>query len=383
MPRKRPLLAGLAATLIALACAGCATTQPQLPEPTPAEGLRGELGIDANIDETAIDDYLGRDDAVYRDMRMLEDPADYAAIEGDSYLSGYVDGFEVVPYPYLAPTKGLPEAVGQPYQGPTLFSLRDDGTYVANYEESLRILSDLFPHDKVIFLMCGGGGYSGMTKDLLTSLGWDASRIYNVGGYWYYDGEHAKQVKRTVDDTDYYDFHLVPYHTIDFDVLHPTDGYEPQEYVGEQVLDDSVDISSIRGADITQLEDLSALDALTNAGDTFVLYAYLPGCASCASFTPIINDFARTRQVGVYQISYESIRDTDSELAAIVRYTPTVMVFQDGAIVDMLSPTQDADLDHYKTLESFSSWLSQSLNVQVVTSETVNDNVGCESGCEA
>lgn len=354
-----------------------------LPEPTPAEGLRGELGIDANIDEGAIDEYLGRDDAVYRDVRMLHDPANYEAIEGDSYLSGYVDGFEVVPYPYLAPVKGLPDAVGAPYDGPTLFSVNEDGAYVANYEESMRIVSDLFPRDKIIFLMCGGGGYAGMTKQLLVGLGYDETKIYDVGGYWYYDGEHGIDVKRTVDGKDTYDFHLVPYHTIDFSVLHPTNGYTPQADSGEQVLDDGVDIASIRGANMSQLEDVAALDALIDGKNTFVLYAYLPGCSSCASFTPIIDEFATTRQVPIYQISYELIKGTDNMVAPLVKYTPTVVIFRDGQIVDMLSPTEDDDLDHYKTLESFSSWLAQQIDVTVVTSDTINELVGCEKNCEA
>ena len=47
---------------------------PALPEPELSAGERGELGIDKNINESTIDQYLGRPDAVYRDVRMLEDP---------------------------------------------------------------------------------------------------------------------------------------------------------------------------------------------------------------------------------------------------------------------------------------------------------------------
>ena len=65
-----------------------------LPKPQVSEGERGQLGIDKNINESNIDDYLGRSDSVYRDMRMLIDPADYEAIGGDSYLSGFVEGFD-------------------------------------------------------------------------------------------------------------------------------------------------------------------------------------------------------------------------------------------------------------------------------------------------
>lgn len=59
-------------------------TLADLPKPELAGGLRGEMGIDKNINETNIDQYLGRDDAVYRDMRMLVDDANYEAIGGDS-----------------------------------------------------------------------------------------------------------------------------------------------------------------------------------------------------------------------------------------------------------------------------------------------------------
>ena len=213
-----------------------------LPAPEVSEGQRGELGIDKNINEGNIDDYLGRSDSVYRDMRMLDDPGDYEAIGGDSKLSGFVRGFEVVPLPYLVNVSGLPEAVGSTYTGPTLFHQHSDGSFTANYEEymaiveglfpfdgenykenyaeSMEALETLFPKDKVIFLMCGGGGYAGMMKNMLVALGWDESKIYNVGGYWYYDGDNNVKVRRDGKNGEaVYDFYKVPYHEFDFDVL--------------------------------------------------------------------------------------------------------------------------------------------------------------------
>lgn len=190
-----------------------------LPKPQVSEGERGQLGIDKNINESNLDDYLGRSDSVYRDMRMLVDPANYEAIGGDSYLSGFVKGFEVVPLPYLIPAEGLPEAVGKSYTGLTLFSADGNGGYTANYAESMDILEALFPKDKNIFLMCGGGGYAGMTKNLLVSLGWNAEKIYNVGGYWSYNGKNNISVKTERDGKTAYDFYKVPYHNIDFSTL--------------------------------------------------------------------------------------------------------------------------------------------------------------------
>lgn len=191
-----------------------------LPKPEVAEGQRGELGIDKNVNEETIDEYLGRSDAVYRDVRMLEDPGNYEAIGGDSYLSGFVRGFELVPFPYIVNVSGLPDEVGQTYTGKTLYHQHSDGSYTPNYKESLSILEGLFPKDKVIFLMCGGGGYSGMLKNMLVALGWDGDKIYDVGGYWYYGGDNNVDVKRVDDNGQIvYDFYKVPIHEINFEKL--------------------------------------------------------------------------------------------------------------------------------------------------------------------
>ena len=202
---------------------GCGKTVEEnnsLPKPEVTDGIRGEqFGIDKNINEETIDNYLGREDTVYRDMRMLKDPGNYEAIGGDSYLSGFVKGFEVVPFPYLVNVTGLPEEVGDTYTGKTLFTYTEKDGYKANYEESMDILEYYFPKDKKIFLMCGGGGYAGMTKTMLISLGWDENKIYNVGGYWFYTGKNNVMVKRTVDKKDVYDFWKVTVHDFDFDEL--------------------------------------------------------------------------------------------------------------------------------------------------------------------
>lgn len=190
-----------------------------LPLPEVTGGERGMLGIDKNVNEETLDNYLGYEGIVYRDMRMLKDPGNYEAIGGDSYLSGFVKGFEVVPYPLLTEVKGLPEAVGDSYKGKTLFSVDKNGNYVANYKESMEYLEYYFPKDKVIFLMCGGGGYAGMTKNLLVSLGWDENKIYDVGGYWFYNGRNNVEVKQTKKGKVTYDFWKVTYHDIDFDSL--------------------------------------------------------------------------------------------------------------------------------------------------------------------
>ena len=191
-----------------------------LPKPAVTGGQRGQLGIDKNINEKNIDKYLNRKDSVYRDMRMLKDEANYEKIGGDSYLSGFVSGFEVIPFPYIVNVTGLPKEVGNTYSGKTLYTKKENGKYVANYKESQEILEYYFPKDKYIFLMCGGGGYAGMMKNMLVDLGWDEDMIYNVGGYWFYKGKNNEVIKTIRSNETVYDFWKVTYHDFNFDLLH-------------------------------------------------------------------------------------------------------------------------------------------------------------------
>lgn len=196
-----------------------------LPAQEMSEGLRGVYGIDKNINETTIDNYLWRSDVAYRDVRMLEDSATWENKWGTRNLEGLVEGFEVIPYAFLTEfpqeyiDQKASENVSGLYTWTTLFSLGEDGSYIPNYEESMEVLEYLFPKDKYIFLMCGAGGYANFTKKMLVALGWDESKIYNIGWYWNYEGNRGISTVNNNGTETTYDFWKVPYHAIDFDSL--------------------------------------------------------------------------------------------------------------------------------------------------------------------
>ncbi|MEC4273699.1 hypothetical protein VJ923_11075 [Adlercreutzia sp. R25] len=169
---------------------------PPLPPAQP--DLENPFLIDRNIAMDTVDDWLGRPDAVYRDMRMIHDPADYEAIGGDSELSITIEGFRITPFPFIGTLQALP--VAGAYEGDCLFDVEWDGADVASvqprYEESMQILEELFPKDKAIFIMCGGAGYAFMMRQLLSYLGWNESRLYNLGGAWDYVGRYPVELVR-------------------------------------------------------------------------------------------------------------------------------------------------------------------------------------------
>lgn len=210
-------------------CAAEKTPSNSLPQlPVSDADPDSQFGVDKNINMSTIDSWLHRDDVVYRDMRMLFDPADYGSIGGEADLTRTIEGFKIVPYPYLATLSALP--VANAYQGDNLFKAEwtEDGRIVSaepKYRESMMILEELFPKDKAIFLMCGGGGYAGMTKQLLVYLGWDESLLYNVGANWTYQGKYALELVVYPEDAreaNIYATWRADYAYIDFARLQPT-----------------------------------------------------------------------------------------------------------------------------------------------------------------
>jgi len=195
--------------------------------PIPKTDVNSQFGVDENINMETIDQYLGRDDVVYRDVRMLFDPADYAAIGGEADLTHTITGFKVVPYPYLATLSELP--VDGAYDGNCLLDVTwsENGTVESaqpRYVESMMILEELFPKDKPIFLMCGGGGYAQMTKELLIYLGWDENKLYNIGANWTYTGENSLELivyPENAGDQNIYATWRADYAYIVFDKLQP------------------------------------------------------------------------------------------------------------------------------------------------------------------
>lgn len=112
-----------------------------------------------------IDQYLGRPGAKYVDLRNVE----------DKYVSGYIDGFEVVSFfQYL---DGL------------ALERNDGWNFTESDIVSAARLENIFgPRDREVFLMCGSGARSGYVQEALLALGYE--NVYNVGGIRDYQGEN-------------------------------------------------------------------------------------------------------------------------------------------------------------------------------------------------
>lgn len=137
-----------------------------------------------NVDN--LHEYLGREDVVYIDLRDYSD-----------YAKKHLKNFEVLPYFAAifnanAPTDAaLPQLFGGSTAEP-----------VATYEESVALLKAMVPTDKTVFLMCQSGGRVAQMMTLMENLGYDMTKVYNVGGMGQYTAdEYAEWTTDTAELT--------------------------------------------------------------------------------------------------------------------------------------------------------------------------------------
>ncbi len=143
----------IGALALTLTLTGCGNDVEELPE------------IPAVVDMGNVDDYLGRPDVQYVDLRNFD----------DKMKSGYISGFEMIPFfDYLEATD-------------ILVRTDLDWIFAAADIHSQGGLEELFDADRTIFLMCGSGTRAGYVLDALESLGFE--NVINVGGIADYSGD--------------------------------------------------------------------------------------------------------------------------------------------------------------------------------------------------
>ena len=142
-----------------LLLSGCSTTSQDNEEP-----LLKEIKPDDLITMELLDDYMNRPDVQYIDLRNMD----------AKFRSGYIKDFESIPF--------------FDYLDNRLFVRY--GTYEFNPDQiqNEELIRAMFDEDKAIFLYAAGCVRSAYVREVLLYLGYE--RVYVLGGYYEYEGEH-------------------------------------------------------------------------------------------------------------------------------------------------------------------------------------------------
>ena len=189
--------------------------------------------IPAVVDMDNIDEFLGRPDVQYVDLRDFD----------DKMSAGYIAGFEMIPFlAYLEATN-------------ILIRTDDDFIFAAEDIISANALRALFNEDKTIFLMCGSGTRAEFVLEALEELGY--TDVINIGGTADYLGDHMV----SGDSTYNLEVQLPLPAVVDMDNIDLYLGRSDVQYVDLRNFDDKMSAGYIAG-----FEFIPFFDYLENTG---------------------------------------------------------------------------------------------------------------------
>lgn len=106
-----------------------------------------------------------------------------------------------------------------------------------------------------------------------------------------------------------------------------------------------------------KFEELTAteFEELVAAKKSSVVILHMVVCPAEFPITDVAKQFARQEGVTIYGLTEEEFRKT--ELAEIVKYLPSAVIYREGRLVDFLDAEADEDLEYYKTVDGLKEWL--------------------------
>lgn len=106
---------------------------------------------------------------------------------------------------------------------------------------------------------------------------------------------------------------------------------------------------------ITEL-DIDTFNELVENKESFAIFIYQPLCATSSNFEQVLNEFLEEYQISFYKMSFSDMKET--ELSHDIKYYPSFAIFYEGELVQALDANSDKDVNYYKSVDEFISWLT-------------------------
>lgn len=166
----------LLSIFLGFSAVGCGKNKNSILEIPEKQNSNASSPFYSPINTENLDSYMFRDDVQYVDLRSPE----------SIYSEGYIAGFQFISFYAIIASFGDHDTL---YRMETINDENGNriyagqvGGFIPQFEQSSSIVESLFSKDKKIFLVSQGGSESSYMINLLIQLGYDSSKLYNVGG---------------------------------------------------------------------------------------------------------------------------------------------------------------------------------------------------------
>lgn len=133
-------------------------------------------------------------------------------------------------------------------------------------------------------------------------------------------------------------------------------------FVGMMIADKSFKLEDKYYGEAKYIDlDKSKLDKLIKDKESFVVFVYQPMCAASSALEGVVTTTMNTYELSFYKISFSDMKET--VLGGTVKYYPSVIIYEEGEIVDYLDANSGEDTKIYKKFENFIEWFTDYVKV--------------------
>ena len=102
---------------------------------------------------------------------------------------------------------------------------------------------------------------------------------------------------------------------------------------------------------------LDELETLQKDKKSFMVFVYLPGCTSCAEFRSVLDGYIQEQRIEFFTIAITDLKD--NVIKEHVQFAPSLVLFNEGKIVDALDATSDKDKPALTSRDGLNKWLEE------------------------
>lgn len=102
---------------------------------------------------------------------------------------------------------------------------------------------------------------------------------------------------------------------------------------------------------------LDELETLQKEKKSFMVFVYLPGCTSCAEFRSVLDGYIQEHKLEFYTIAITDLKD--NVIKEHVQFAPSLVLFNEGKLVDALDATSDKDKPALTSQDGLNKWLEE------------------------
>ena len=99
------------------------------------------------------------------------------------------------------------------------------------------------------------------------------------------------------------------------------------------------------------------LNNLIDKEKTFAVFLFQPFCEAAANFNEVLKEFMNKYKIGIYKMQFKDIKGTNLEKH--VKYYPSLVIYEDGKLVDFLKADKDEDTKSFKNMDNFIEWFKK------------------------